>query len=405
MRRVLFFWAAVISAGFYFFTTTADAALWQKQRDMFEEKGICFNLVSTEDYITNLSGGNVRKDTWFGLLDFDMGLDTEKLGFWSGGNFFVYVSNVHGHKKPTGEYVGDMQGVNGNEAPRVSRLMELWYEQTLMSGRLSILGGIHDMNGEFVVSEYAGLFLNSAFGLTPTLANNVSVSSFPNPALGGRIKWTLSENLSILAGVYDGDPGDSSDHPHGPDTSWNGKGGTFAIGEVAWSYRFWQKDSLLCVMKVGFWHHSDNFEDVAGLDENDMPVPHDDNYGGYGIFDQVLWQEKENQGLKAFFMAGGAPKNRNTIDMHLAWGITYTGLFPGRDEDDIGFAVTRASLSDKQKDAQGLESGETTLETTYRFVVNPQVSLQPDIQYVMDPSADPAIKNATVFSLRCEIAY
>ena len=144
------------------------------------------------------------------------------------------------------------------------------------------------------------------------------------------------------------------------------------------------------------------FSDVDG---NGDAVLHDDNYGGYAVLDQMVWREKDDQGLSVFFMGGGAPQNRNTVQRHIAAGLNYTGLIPGRDADQAGVAFTSAYLSNKSRAASGKERGETTLEGTYRVQVNDNIAIQPDIQYVINPSGDRAIKNASVFTLRTEINF
>jgi porin len=47
-----------------------------------------------------------------------------------------------------------------------------------------------------------------------------------------------------------------------------------------------------------------------------------------------------------------------------------------------------------------LDPAETTIEATYSFGVNSHLSIQPDLQYVMSPSGDPAIGNALVIGSR-----
>ncbi|MDP2653165.1 MAG: carbohydrate porin [Candidatus Omnitrophota bacterium] len=379
--------------------------LW-KERPLLEEEGISFNVISVEDFVSNVKGGQQTKSTWLGVLDMDMSVDTGKAGLWAGGQFYVRGVNVHGHKKPSGELVGDLQGVDGNESPRISRLQELWYQHSWQEDRLTLLGGVHDMNFEFAVSENGWLYMNSGFGLTPSIANNVAVPTYPYPALGVRVLFTLREGLSLRTGVYDGDPGDSTDHPGGPDFSWNGKGGTFVVSEAAFDYRIpWGRAGLPGTCKAGFWFHSRDIDDVSSVDDNGDPVRHRNDYGAYGIIDQMLWQEAEGQGLSAFLMGGGAPEDRNTVALHAAGGLNYTGLIPGRNQDRSGIAVTHASISGKKRKAEDLDEAETTVEGTYRIVFNDNVAVQPDIQYVMSPSADPALKNATVVMLRMEIVY
>jgi len=54
--------------------------------------------------------------------------------------FFVDGVNIHGDKQPSGELVGDFQGIDGNEGARMTRLMEAWHEQSWGGGKVFPLG-------------------------------------------------------------------------------------------------------------------------------------------------------------------------------------------------------------------------------------------------------------------------
>lgn len=403
--RVLFL--CLLLTGFCRVAQAGEPCLLARHhRSVLEEKGISVSLASVEDFAANVKGGLQTKSTWLGLFDMGLTVETGKAGLWSDGKFYFHGANAHGHKKLSQELVGDLQGVDGLESPRVTRLIESWYEHSWQDLGLSVLGGVHDMNSEFAVSEIGCLFLNSGLGLTPSMDSNFTVSTYPNTALGTRMKWAPNERFSVMMAAYDGDPGDSTDHPHLPDFSWNGKGGTLSIAEAAWGYKLPVGENPPAgTLKAGFWHHSGNFDDVSSVDDNGDPLRHDDNYGGYGIVEQALWEETEDQGLSVFLLGGGAPDDRNTVDFHLGGGVNYTGLIPVRDKDQIGVAVSYASVSNKEREAEGLDHGETAIEGTYRFVVNDYVTAQPDFQYVINPGADLTIKNTTIAALRLEIIY
>jgi len=241
--------------------------------------------------------------------------------------------------------------------------------------------------------------------MTPTVANNTVGATYPYPALGARVNWNITEKLGLRLGVYDANSGDSTTNPHSPNMQWTNKQGTLTVGEFTWDYGELPKIKLPGYLKIGAWHDSSDFADLVSVDDNDESIIHDDNYGAYVIWDQALWQEKEDQGLKFFIIGGGAPQDRNQVDMHIASGFNYTGLIPKRDEDQIGIAITQSSLSNKQRHAEDLKAAETTIEGTYRIVLNKWVALQPDIQYVIDPGGSREIKNATVFTFRCEVVY
>lgn len=49
------------------------------------------------------------------------------------------------------------------------------------------------------------------------------------------------------------------------------------------------------------------------------------------------------------------------------------------------------------------ERTETNLELTWRASINDWLTLQPTLQYVLNPGLDPTLDNALVFGLRFEV--
>lgn len=91
--------------------------------------------------------------------------------------------------------------------------------------------------------------------------------------------------------------------------------------------------------------------------------------------------------------------------MYVGSGLVYTGLIPGRDDDQVGLAMAMAQNGDAFNDANtDLEDYELTIEGTYRFQVNPWLVVQPDIQYVINPGTSKSVDNALVIGTRFEIA-
>jgi porin len=196
-------------------------------------------------------------------------------------------------------------------------------------------------------------------------------------------------------------------------------------------------------IKFGSWLSTQNVNDILSTDGDGNPLVRRNNYGFYGVIDQMLYREKrgegpgaffsellkmrnptaeeeiEPRGLGAFFQFGGAPDDRNVVDYYFGAGLTYTGLIPGRWQDVLGVAVANAFISGKLREARDLEieaydpetepmpgelrANESTLETTYRIRINDNMALQPDYQIVFNPSGEQNTKTAHVFILRFEV--
>ena len=146
-------------------------------------------------------------------------------------------------------------------------------------------------------------------------------------------------------------------------------------------------------LSFGLWYLTAKFPDI--LDENlsGSPILRQGNYGFYVSGEKFLWGEKNNpeQGLAAYLRIGFADKNVNQFDAYYGGGIIYQGLLPGRDNDIIGLAVA-AAHNDKKFRAKNLKEGhvvrplEVDIEFTYESEITPFLHLQPDFQYVLNPS-------------------
>ena len=382
----------------------AGGLLLPKEREALEAHGVSFDIHALEDYVSVFKGGSIHKDTWMGRFDFGVDVDLEKANILKGGLIHIDIMNAHGGLKPTVDMIGDIQTVSNIEAPRTTRLYEAWYQQTFMDSKLSMKAGLHDLNSDFAASDNGGLYINSAFGITPSIFANTTPSIYPLNTLGAMVKYAPDKSFDFMAGVYDGDPGNPDENIHNTNITLKAKQ-LLTIVEGAFHYAAPVSGGLEGTMKLTGWYNSGDVADVAALDENGDAVMHDDNYGGHMIIDQMLYKEAEGQGLSAFYMGGFAPQQRNQIISHQAGGLNYTGLIPKRDKDIAGIALTNVFFSKKLRESTGQDKAETAYELTYRFEINENIHVQPDFQYVKRPNGDDNIKNASVFMLRSDIQF
>jgi len=380
---------------------TNEDFLPNKLRRQLEEKGISFEAVYTAEYFANTKGGIKRDDTYLTNLDLTLEMDTKKLGLWENGQFFLYSLHNSGGEKLTGEIVGDLQTVSNIEAPRTSRIYELWYQHSFLDEQLSVLFGFHDYNSEFNVTGYGGLYINSSFGIQPDISAGARPSIFPLAAPGIRIKALLDEQWELLFAVYDGDPGDPDVSEHFPRSDFDSSSGVFIAAEAA--YHFHQ-ESLPGFIKLGLWNNTGDFDDVVDLNPSGDPIRRNNNIGGYVVIDKQFYEESEGQGLGGFIQFGMNDKRVNEVNMYVGGGFNYKGLIPGRDDDEAGVAVAYAIINEDLVDADGRDDYETTIEVTYNIQINDRLRIQPDVQYIINPGAVSSVKDALVAGVRVEIS-
>lgn len=340
-----------------------------------------FETSVTGDLASNFSGGVEQGYAYLGNVDITGTFSTTNAGLWKGGTAFVYFLNNHG--KSLSQYVGDLQGSDNIESDAHSRLYQLWYEQQL--GNFSILIGQHDLNSEFCGTEYGGAFINGSFGIQPDVSGNVPVSIFPVANLATVLKYKLEMGLSFMAGVYKGDPGDQDTNPNSVNWQYDEAEGIMNILEI--QYLKEKEDAFFGSYKVGAWFHS-----------------MDSSYGVYGIVDQKILSEvtDKNQGLGVFIQLGMAPYETSFIDFYAAIGLNYTGLIKGRNDDVLGLALNYASVPNVFSDSDiDMKTGvETVIEFTYQTVIGEFLTIQPDLQYVINPGANSSLENSFLGILR-----
>ena len=343
-------------------------------------------------------GGLNTGITYMGLVDISAELNTSSLGLYKGGDFMINFQNTHSSMQGS-EMVGDLQVFDNIDNSNNTYLYQFWYRQQM--GRFWILAGLHDLNSEFLMSDYSCNYLNSSFGIMPVVSLNTPVSIFPKTALSFLAGYAYG-NFSLKAGIYEGDPGDLQQDPYNMDFSLDLQEGIFSIVEMGYNHTSFK--GLKGVVKLGASGHSGNH-----LHLSDSSIIYPGNYGVYMIADQEIFREREseNQGLGLLVQLGGAPCNRNLNDFFMALGLSYTGLLKGRDNDIMGIAVAHASISTPYIKAANtlLRSSETAIELSYTAFLFKHIFLQPNLQYIINPGVNPGINNAGVAILRIGIIY
>lgn len=413
-------------------------------RGFLADRGIAYSLTYIGDGLSNLAGGLRRGTTYQGLLDTQIDVDLDRLAGWQGAVLHANVYQIHG-RGLSRTYVGNILTVSDLEALPATRLYELWFEQRLFGDRASLRVGQLAADQEFLVSDYAALFLNASLGWPPVAGANLPSGgpAYPQATPGVRVDLRANDEVTLLAAVFNGDPagpGTAKD-PQRRDRSgleFRTTDPPFAIGEVQVAHG--QGDDAAArpgTLKLGAWHHFGRFDDerygadgllLADPNENGPPVRHRGNNGVYAVLDQLIYREPDapERGLGVFVRAGFAPPDRNLVGAYLDGGLTYKGLVPGRPNDGVGVAVMHARISDavraRDRDVDVLtgrpfpvRSAETVIEATYQAVLAPGVSVQPNVQYVIRPGAGggdprsldpgPRLKDAAIVGLRGIIRY
>lgn len=300
--------------------------------------------------------------------------------------FSAYLSAQSTNSNSFSEhYVGDLQGVSNIDAGAAVRLYELWLEQNWQ--QLSLRAGLYDLNSEFDTNDTGAALLNSAFGIGSDFAQSGSngPSIFPTPGLAVRLGWQLSDQWLLRTALLEGTPGDP-DHPENTTVRIDDGEGTLSVAEVEAVPGQWR-------WLAGGWRYSASSEQLDGQGEGH-------NSGLYSSLEYGLDDVVGASRRQLFVRYGWADEQLNVINATLNAGFRQQLQLASQPAGQWAFGLTHAQISDSWQQQSGSDSSETTLELTWQQPFNRWLSLQPDVQRIINPGADPALADTWAFGLR-----
>ncbi len=387
--------------------------------------GVTFQLTETSEYLANLRGGLNRGGTYDGLTTATVQVDTSKALGIPGGLFNISALQIHGSNLSE-RNLGTLNTASGIEAQDTTRLWEMWYQQSFLDKKLDVKVGQQSIDQEFIVSQYAALFVNTMFGwpALPSYDMPSGGPAYPLADLGVRVRGQIAPSLTGLIGVFDGDPlGNNPNNLSG--TNFNLHNGTLVIGELQYAINQPSEGDLVSAdshalpgtYKLGFWYNSNSFPDQhfdnTGLSLNNplttgIAAQHHGDYSIYAVADQMIWRPDpdEPRSIGVFARVMGAPGDRNPVSFSANAGIVMKAPFQGRDNDSVGLALTYIKVSNALHDLDldyrdfnattyGVRTQETTLEATYQYQVTPWWQVQADAQYTFNAGAGQNQNDAT----------
>jgi len=422
-------------------TLTGD---WGGARTALKEKsGIDITLTYINEVLGVVSGGLARRSSYEGRFEFSVDADLQKLTGWSGASTHVTVYNIHNGGRTAADNVGSIADPSNIDALSTTRLFTAWFQQNLAGDTISLRVGQLAADDEFIISPTAGGLINGTFGWAGILAANMTNGgpAYPLATPGARLALKPSDELTVLAAVFSGDPAGSNciGNPqacnrHG--TTFSFSGGSLWMGELQYAInQTKQSIGLPGVYKLGAWYATADFADqhfglngagaIVSLADPTVAAPlnRHGNGGVYAVADQMVWRMGARS-LNLFARGGLSPSDRNLVSYYVDGGAGIKGLLPSRPADTLTFGVAYAKIS---RDAAALDQDtlafngppypirdyELAFELNYALQLAGWWIVQPDLQYIVHPGgnvADPAnpavtVKNAFIVGVRSTIKF
>jgi porin len=382
-------------------------------RKRLNDRGVTYNLIYTNDVLSNLSGGIRRGTIDQGKIEGQLLIDLEKLAGWKSWTFYANAFGIYDTGRIRRDYVGGMNTIAAIEATPTVRLSELWVERWV--GPASFRIGQLAADAEFFYSDLSQLFLQSDWPTIGAVNLPGGGPAYPLSALGARIKYEFPKDASLLLAIFNGDP--AGPCPGEPDTcnryglSFRLSDPAFIMGELQFRWNRGKNDTgLATTLKIGGWSHLGHFADkrydyngvlLASPASTGVPLMHLGDYGIYGVIDQQIYRPRGgngDSGISIFSRGSVSPQSgRNLVNFYIDGGIVFAGLVPNRPNDNFGAGVIYARFGDSIRafDQDRINFGELAtpprdyelnLELTYAAQIVPGWTIQPVYTSIWHPS-------------------
>lgn len=392
-------------------------------RPWLAQYGVTFTAVDINEVWGNPSGGIKQGAAYEGLTTLTLNWDPEKLTGIKNGLFNISAFQIRG-REFSSENLGTLNSISGIEADRSTRLWELWYQQGFWDDKLNVRIGKVSLDQEFLISDYATLFMNSSFGWP--MISSVDMYSggmdYPLAAPTIRFRYQPNEQWTNLFAVANDNPNNSPfcnpagsftcdpQAKHQSGTNFNFTTGVLVINELQYHLNTTpeggKNSGYPGTYRLGAYFDSGPFPDqrynaqgypLGAPDAEQSMLMHRNNWSVYGIIDQMIWRSsketKESFGI--FGRLQTTPGDRNPVNFAGDAGVVYKGIF-GREDDSVGLGWGFGRISNRarqyDRDYRTLNDPnwktrktEHHIEITWQIQATPWLELKPDFQYMFNP--------------------
>lgn len=372
---------------------------WFGARDTLAAWGMTPGIRYSTDLLANVAGGERRGKAYAGQLAIEIGVDMERLAGLRGLAFDVSGDWASGTDLSVD--IGNVFTVAQFFEGRQVRLYNLFLQQSLLHGRLDIKAGRFSTGSDFLRTPADVSLVNEALNpIVLAIQKNVpGVTAEPNGTWGGRVIARPIEALSLSAGAFYSDPTLDQLDANGTEFGISDRAGYFVVGEVAYQLNHEEgATGLPGRYRAGGYYDSNRYASLRH--------PGREQHGNYGLFllgEQMVYREAESaQGPSIFWAFVYAPEERiNPLPYFASAGVSYRGLVPGRGKDTTAFALYYGGFS---RDVPG-QTSEVVLEWTYAIAVARWLTVQPDIQYIVNPGGRSGVDNALVVGAQLQVEF
>jgi porin len=367
-------------------------------RSRWEKQGVTLR----GDYVSEtfrVASGGLRQGTRYAQqLRFGADLDMRKLAGWAQGTFHITLNDRAGRGATT-DLAGNRMPIQEVYSSQFLKLTELSYDQDIAGSRANIKLGLWAMGNDFGGLPILCELVNAAFCAHPlAMSAGSGWGNYPNARPGIRVNWHLAPTADLRVGVFEVNPGYSTED-HG--FSLHARGSTGRMVPIELDLHSRDPQAMHAAeLKLGAYY------DNSRVARQGRDGETSGRYGAYALGTVRVHQEARDP-RRGLVLAGEVMKADARTAQMTSWyslDAIYQGTFPSRPLDTVALGYVRAVINPRidrawraaqvaqvapAQDAflNTLPDAESVVELSYGWRVTRWFLVRPDVQYVKDPGA------------------
>lgn len=404
---------------------------WGGVRNDLHDKGYDLTFDHKAEVGWNARGGYDQDRTarYADQYVFGLGMNLEKILGWPTATFQLTVTDRNG-RDITADRLIDRRGGQLTSSMEVYGRGQMWH-LTEMAYRQKLFSGATDVRiGRFGPDEFGAFpcdFQNLMFcGNTGGAWAGAVWYNFPISQWAFQVKQNLGNDWSIMAGVFEQNPS-LLENDTGFKLNLSGGKGVLLPAEAIYKPAKGLFD-LPGEYRVGAFLSTADSEDVfKGADGQPQVLApgsgfesHSSRHGFWTVLRQqaFLLDDDKDRPVEVFAFGHVNDRDSNYIRNSISMGVTVTGPFASRPNDQLAFAVGRLKVNPRFSERQrmlNVMSGETdyasvgyqpvqdkeyTAELYYGVQATRWLTIRPNLQYIRHPGGVDDVDDAVVIGLK-----
>lgn len=378
--------------------------------------GIFFDYYAV--LLSNPYGGAGQGTCYTHEMIYGANLDLGKILGWKGAQFTI--SGAYNAGSNLSGKIGNFFTVSESYVTGGAMFYELYLGQTLETrlGNIEVRMGRISMADNFMDLPIYDYLVSGGMDDVPSaIYSNSPFTSSPTASWGATVQFTPEsmQDVAFSAGIFQAPLNIDSPDWDGTDFSISENDGYMMMFQAQWSPEFGSKmengspvsgTGLQGVYQIGGW-----FYGGYPMQQFNSLNYRNNAYGFYIQGQQMLWRNDSNLSQYVSVWLGGqmAPVESVAAMPFMAYaGLQFQGFVPNRPNDGFYAAWMTGWFNSSYGDSADTPydaSYETVIELTYVFQINNNISIQPDVQYVMRPNGNSDIDDALVIGGQLIVSF